>query len=126
MQIKPFPVHCACCNNAYQASFLLLLLLLLLLLQIQGIREQQPELFQQMLRAAIQQAMRTPNGDAPPCWTWSACEACGKWRLLSDQAVYEMGLLGGSVQFFCNANVDRPGGQGCDEPAEWVEPGAAV
>jgi hypothetical protein len=110
-------LHC-CISNFF--------LLLLLLLQIQRIREQQPDVFQQMLRAAIKTSAEQLGGDAPPFWVWFACEACGQWRLVSDQAIFEMGLGIEGTQFFCSQNVDRPGGRGCEEPAEWVDPVAAV
>jgi hypothetical protein len=85
------------------------------------VREQQPDAFKQLLRAAIHESATQLGGDNPTFWTWVQCNACSKWRLVSDSAKYEMGLNSEGAQFFCGANVDRPGGQGCEEPAEWVD-----
>lgn len=99
---------------------------LLLLLQIERSR-QQPDGFQQLLRAAIQDSTTKLGGDPPMCWRWVECDSCKQWRLVSDTACYMMGLDpdatdgASGVQFHCGANEDRLGGQGCQEPAEWAE-----
>lgn len=91
--------------------------------EIERVR-QQPNGFQQLLRGALLEST-AKAGEAPLGWRWVGCDTCQAWRLVTEAALYNMGLglEADAVPFYCSANVDRPGGAGCAEPAEWVESG---
>eukprot|EP00879_Flechtneria_rotunda_P017027 GHRR01017829.1.p1 GENE.GHRR01017829.1~~GHRR01017829.1.p1 ORF type:complete len:200 (+),score=42.31 GHRR01017829.1:402-1001(+) len=86
--------------------------------QIERGRQQGPEAFRVMLANAIRQA--NSAGKEPMGWHWVGCELCGKWRLVSGAAFYELGLEREDSKFMCSQNIDRPGGR-CEEPPEWIE-----